>query len=568
MSCEVRAYELVPNGGPHVPGMSSDGMSSDGMSSDGWSDRPIFSHPTPGSGELIEHAVRTTIARREGCDVTHESLWLPYTDMLLPCGRHMIYYTIQCMDGDELVFQATTDPHLACIDATSEQVQSTNATIDGPSCETGLLPRITEDGTVESIHEVSLNTTGYRVSRPFDSIQGVGVFGVDDDPSLSVWRSDDDAHGLSVKNVIGDVAPRVSLSRPTVQSPVPQRKAWSPEPNVLVYYATNRQIDTQGGLKVGSFGNKLSQSLSYGQTSVSIPVGVHHRGSLERPWFFQRPDPLKHFLVEAVTALEQDVFLRTMRSLVGEQGQDTFVFVHGFNVSFEWSILTAARLKHDIRFAGPMLAFSWASEGRSFDLLNPSGPYRRDEAKAAASVDQLVTFLSELDAQRRDQGQPGRIHLLAHSMGNRVLLGALERLSLRETDAAKFGHVIFAAPDVDATTFVNQFQRAHRLVESTTLYFCDEDQALKLSQRINNDSRVGQKPIYLAPPRFVPPLHVIDCAKANTSWLGHGYITDRDILLVDLEMLINLNRKPDDRCPPLVPGLIPAVADRPLWLFP
>jgi esterase/lipase superfamily enzyme len=42
---------------------------------------------------------------------------------------------------------------------------------------------------------------------------------------------------------------------------------------------------------------------------------------------------------------------------------EALVFIHGFNNSFEDALRRAGQLAYDLRFDGPVFAFSWSSEG-------------------------------------------------------------------------------------------------------------------------------------------------------------------------------------------------------------
>ena len=59
--------------------------------------------------------------------------------------------------------------------------------------------------------------------------------------------------------------------------------------------------------------------------------------------------------------------------------------------------------------------YSWPSQGHWYK-------YRADEQNVAASVDQLKSFLLAV----AEETHADTINLVAHSMGNRVLTGALQ----------------------------------------------------------------------------------------------------------------------------------------------
>ena len=91
------------------------------------------------------------------------------------------------------------------------------------------------------------------------------------------------------------------------------------------------------------------------------------------------------------------------------------------------------------------MMYSWPSQGR---LL----AYNGDEEATNWSSPHLQSFLERV---ARESGSL-RIHLIAHSMGNRVLANALVGLGRQPDIQPLFDNVIMAAPDVNAYTFTDQ----------------------------------------------------------------------------------------------------------------
>lgn len=311
---------------------------------------------------------------------------------------------------------------------------------------------------------------------------------------------------------------------------------WVPKPKVRVHYATNRNVVQPQATSTLRFGNELSTTLNYGSLLVNIPVEVHELGRIERPGWFQREDPAKHFIVESLTGMTEEAFRRLMASALGRSTKDVLLFVHGYNNSMEFAALRAAQIQHDIRFPGPVIIFSWPSQASA-------RKYHRDEELAKDSVDSLVKVLEQLFLAHRSAIQPGRIHIIAHSMGNRVLLESLAKIAQSNNPPPNgaIGHVVLAAPDVSHQQFLLTFPRAAGLAQSVMMYFCKEDKALRTSRALHVDSRIGEQLVAL------PPLINVDASKANTSILGHDYFVTRSPLLIDLEMHLRYNTPPAQR---------------------
>jgi esterase/lipase superfamily enzyme len=75
------------------------------------------------------------------------------------------------------------------------------------------------------------------------------------------------------------------------------------------------------------------------------------------------------------------------------------------------------------------------------------------------------------------------IHLIAHSMGNRVLTSALELLVAKQAiSGALFRHIVLTAPDIDRETFDHLAAAIVPAVERLTLYSNYKDRALLMSK--------------------------------------------------------------------------------------
>lgn len=316
-----------------------------------------------------------------------------------------------------------------------------------------------------------------------------------------------------------------------------------PERRRTLLYATNRRIADPAARSVRRYAAEAGDDVEYGTALVNIPIETHLRGRLETPGWWTARDPRKHFLIESLTPLDRERFL-------AEAGaEDVMLFVHGYNTAMEFAVLRAAQLTHDIAFPGRGMAFVWPSAGTT------SG-YAHDERQVDSSADALRRVLVQLaDPPTR------KVHVIAHSMGNRVLLRALRRIerdrAARAADVPLLGHVVLAAPDVDAASFAALVPSAARLASSTTLYFCATDRALLASRAIHVDKPVGMGPF------FADGLDTIDASDVNTSMLGHGYFASEHPMLAELRLLVVESFPPAERQPPLRRAA--GAFDYPLW---
>jgi esterase/lipase superfamily enzyme len=198
-------------------------------------------------------------------------------------------------------------------------------------------------------------------------------------------------------------------------------------------------------------------------------------------------------------------------------------------VTFEEAALRAAQISYDMAFHGVVVLFSWPSLGTWLPSAAGLFPYSADEERANASGEKLADFLRALEG-----GPFHRVHLVAHSMGNRVLLSGLADNS--RTAALPLGHVAFVAADVYVDSFEAKwpkFQSAGAL--SVTSYASKGDLALAISNRLHNANRVG---LIRDAPYWTPGLETIDASAVSTSLLGHGDFAEKRSLLTDLGLLL------------------------------
>jgi esterase/lipase superfamily enzyme len=209
------------------------------------------------------------------------------------------------------------------------------------------------------------------------------------------------------------------------------------------------------------------------------------------------------------------------------------VFVHGFNNTFEDAVLRAAQIGHDLGIGQGIGLYSWPSKGKK-------RAYAADEAAVEESKYHLANFIETFVENSYEKS----INLIAHSMGCRCLLNALEVLSIeRRHILSEINQVILAAADVDAAAMRHLSQAALNHSTRTTSYVSDQDKALLVSEWLHDFPRVG-----VSPPTFV--LDGMDTVIVNDMNLGdfsHGYVSSSRVILGDMHSLLKENRPPENR---------------------
>jgi esterase/lipase superfamily enzyme len=297
-----------------------------------------------------------------------------------------------------------------------------------------------------------------------------------------------------------------------------------------LFFGTDRNV-TGSATRSAFFGEDRGHELVYGMCEVSIPRG-HQPGELESPpmfrHFLERPD--RHVALLSVTRkTPAQAFAGMAEKLAGRAPRKAFVFVHGFNTSFEDAARRTAQIYNDVQFDGVALFYSWPSKANPKD-------YAYDANNADQSVAYLKTFLRELAAR----GGFDSITLVAHSMGNRALTRAFMELAsdLPNGQLAVFDELILAAPDIDADVFRNDIAPALAAAGSpVTLYASSRDLAMVASQQFGGAPRAGDTRQGVV---VVEGVETIDATKADTSFwgLGHGYVANNPKILHDLHDLI------------------------------
>jgi esterase/lipase superfamily enzyme len=230
--------------------------------------------------------------------------------------------------------------------------------------------------------------------------------------------------------------------------------------------------------------------------------------------------------------LSQSAFLEGVAAQVQQsKEQDILVFVHGFNVGFDDAITRTAELALRIPFNGALVSYCWPSQG---GVMN----YAVDEPINQASVAPFTEFLTSLC-----QGCPtARIHIVVHSMGNRIVMQSLSGMH-QAGITKKFGHVVLCAPDVGVGDFLKWVPGVVEVSERVTTYVNASDSALIVSKGLHAERRVGDA----FPPLVVPGIATIDCSRVESSLLGHSYYGDNDDVTNDLFLLLKENLPPDKR---------------------
>lgn len=259
---------------------------------------------------------------------------------------------------------------------------------------------------------------------------------------------------LFVVVLLAACAPRVTAERGV---PHPDARI---EP---VHVATLRPLDATGQ----AFGMQRAQELKYFRADISVPPS-HEIGKIE--WPGKTADAATDFIVTNTDVLSgQDALVREVRRAY--PGQQTLVFVHGYNNTLSDSMYRLAQIRADFDLAMPSVLFSWPSAGdaRGYVYDRDSVLYARDE------------FLSVLDALVAAPGE--RVFILAHSLGSQLVMESLRQAAIRgdHTLLNRISGVVLMSPDIDPELFRKQAEAIGRLPQPFMIFTTRQDRALSIA---------------------------------------------------------------------------------------
>ncbi len=302
--------------------------------------------------------------------------------------------------------------------------------------------------------------------------------------------------------------------------------------SVQVYYGTDRAHSGDPAPN-DFYGSDSANRLDLGRVEINIPAR-HREGRVERPsiWRLQfEENPEKHVMLTDLATVEEQAWLGALR----DSGASTaFVFVHGYNKSFAEAARRTGQVAWDLDFDGVPLMFSWSSKGRVVSYLR-DGESIKDAEPHFRRFLELVTGVEELES----------VHLVAHSMGNRLVAEVLRDMALAGQDEPLLDQLVMAAPDIDAAEFARDFQATlPTLAERVTIYVSDHDRALTSSRGLHKRPRAGDLEGGVL---GAEGLDTVDASQVTTDFTGHNYYADSVTILTDLHCLLAYGAPPPRR---------------------
>jgi esterase/lipase superfamily enzyme len=341
----------------------------------------------------------------------------------------------------------------------------------------------------------------------------------------------------------GDKQPRYTNERGTVLRAGTARVSITPE---VTSWEEIRRI-TRADIRDADYVLQVADTTEIG------PLPVSATALLDNP-----PDA-------AETRASGTAFARQInRQLALSGNKDIFIYVHGYNVDFEYPVLVAKELQHFLGYQGAFISYGWAATPNRF-------AYFKDLETADATrrnLRELLGFLSKNTNVRR-------INLIGYSAGSRLVFETLYQVALMKKSGARdlprLGRVVLVGSDLDRQYFAQSL--ADGLLDAAdnlSIYMSGTDSALAMSSLIYGRNRLGQVlqegEVSAAQQQTLSEfrnLSLIDVTDAEAADAGNGHWYFRSSPWASSDIFVSMLRS----TPPETRGLVrrPGAA---LWKFP
>ncbi|KTE05823.1 alpha/beta hydrolase [Sphingopyxis sp. H115] len=289
---------------------------------------------------------------------------------------------------------------------------------------------------------------------------------------------------------------------------------------------------------------------------------LRHRGDRIRYGRFNAPREVvvgkkKRFLPPLAFQNSVDWWRALQAETDRKQGR-VLLYVHGYRENFSTTSKDAAQIARMTGFDGPIVEYSWPSQGR---LLS----YVVDETNMYHDVRNFRDFLKSL----AEQPWVKEIVVVSHSLGARLVIPAISYVDRTSSsaDSSNISNIILASPDIDRETFERDIEdevlSARRVANNRriTVYTSRADKALAASRAIHGYPRLGS-PYCFDPfeaaelkarglpercyPASRPGLTVVDTTDVSRGPTGHSDFLRSAVVCRDfVDVVANKRTRPE-----------------------
>lgn len=243
-----------------------------------------------------------------------------------------------------------------------------------------------------------------------------------------------------------------------------------------IFYATSRRWTGHG------FDNERGSGTQHavGMAKISIPNKdvrwdmVQYFKRLENLGWSQTEDKSKQYQIIKCDRFKNlsESFQQIEQALEESKGKEITVVVHGYHNSFEDSLITAATFES--YFKGLIIDYTWPAAKKGMpDFIS----YNTAQNNVGWSQQPFTDYIEAL-LQRFPNH---KINIVCHSMGSRLVVGALHDLFPKGIKCANLNEIVFTSPDFDAATFKNRAGTALSAAEKVRIYVNPKDKAMWIS---------------------------------------------------------------------------------------
>ena len=368
-------------------------------------------------------------------------------------------------------------------------------------------------------------------------------------------------------NPFADVAP--SLRTNTVDVLYATDRQPVPRDDGTLAYGSGRSFSLAVGSCVVAIGQDIAwdtlvQQSRQAERSQALPLRI--RALTEQVRFLATPMPfVLHNGLPTVAPAVQEAYehaaeqvrqdIRQRLTLTSRKA--AYVYIHGYNNTFEDGVLVIAELWHFLGRQGVPILYTWPA-GSGGGLRG----YTHDRESGEFTIFHLKQFVRLLASTPELE----ELHLIAHSRGTDVLTSALRELYI-ETHAAgkdfrtvyRIKNVVLAAADLDLEVVTQRLAAEYVGLgtERTTIYVSDVDRAIGFASLLfASFRRIGQlRPEDLTDEQRqhlerVARTQLID-ARVPTGFLGHAYFYRHPAVSADLVLVLRDQLEPGSPGRPL-----------------
>ena len=225
----------------------------------------------------------------------------------------------------------------------------------------------------------------------------------------------------------------------------------------IIYYATNRG----DGDNSSKFNDRLSVNITYGFAEYKSDGEIKHNNKDEA------------YLTDKIKSNDY-----------------VTIYIHGLNNSFNDAILTSVNLKDRANLTNNHIVINYSWPAKKSIMFIPIA-YTHDQQMQEAALPHFKDFLE--NTVIKNIKESAKLNIVAHSMGNRIIMNAIE--SLRPETVSRISTINLIAADLGYGEFSLLLNRnINKINGVVTVYTSVNDYVLLLSCEVSQIPKLGRMP--------------------------------------------------------------------------